>query len=189
MSPNSPPHISDDGALENPFWRYSLHVYERAAVRDACLALQNRYGADVNILLFLCWRADTGARALTTTELGAIKDAITPLNAHVIHPLRAARNWLKSAPFPDAQTCRDTVLAAELAGEQMAQAALYDLAQQESGQTGPGPAQVARRNLALYLDDMALGAEDFARARKLMEDLAAALFGPTAAPPQDGGPL
>ena len=39
----------------NPFWRWSLRVYRAPGVQEACLALQDRCGADVNLLLFCGW--------------------------------------------------------------------------------------------------------------------------------------
>ena len=37
---------------DNPFWNYSLALYARAEVAKTCLALQDRLGLDVNLLLF-----------------------------------------------------------------------------------------------------------------------------------------
>src|SRR5258708_13954699 len=41
----------------SPFWRFSLRFYRRPGVADACIALQDGCGVDVNILLFLLWLA------------------------------------------------------------------------------------------------------------------------------------
>ena len=45
---------------ETPFWRFSLHFYRQPGVSDACIALQDGCGVDVNLLLFLLWLADEG---------------------------------------------------------------------------------------------------------------------------------
>ena len=47
----------------NPFWRFSLRTYRAPGVQEACLALQDRCGADVNLLLFCGWTGRDG-RAL-----------------------------------------------------------------------------------------------------------------------------
>src|SRR5258708_33402993 len=40
-----------------PFWRFSLKFYGQSGVSDACIALQDGCGIDVNLLLFLFWLA------------------------------------------------------------------------------------------------------------------------------------
>jgi uncharacterized protein (TIGR02444 family) len=37
------------------FWRFSLAFYERPGVADALIALQDREGFDVNLVLFALW--------------------------------------------------------------------------------------------------------------------------------------
>ena len=37
------------------FWDFSLEIYAKPGVAQACLALQDECGADVNLLLFCCW--------------------------------------------------------------------------------------------------------------------------------------
>ena len=46
---------TDDRA--SPFWRFSLGFYRQPGVADACIALQDGCGVDVNILLFFLWLA------------------------------------------------------------------------------------------------------------------------------------
>ena len=43
-----------------PFWRFSLNFYRQPGVSDACIALQDGCGIDVNLLLFLFWLASDG---------------------------------------------------------------------------------------------------------------------------------
>src|SRR5271170_5952237 len=38
-------------STETPFWRFSLNFYRQADVSDACIALQDTCGVDVNLLL------------------------------------------------------------------------------------------------------------------------------------------
>ena len=39
----------------NPLWEFSLEFYAQPGVASACLALQDRCGVDVNVLLLMCW--------------------------------------------------------------------------------------------------------------------------------------
>lgn len=54
--------------LENRFWRFSLAVYAAPGVADECLALQERCGIDVNILLFCAWVGGARRILLTPSE-------------------------------------------------------------------------------------------------------------------------
>jgi uncharacterized protein (TIGR02444 family) len=38
--------------MANAFWDFSLKVYAAAGVADECILLQDRFGIDVNLLLF-----------------------------------------------------------------------------------------------------------------------------------------
>ncbi|MGE4220898.1 MAG: TIGR02444 family protein, partial [Alphaproteobacteria bacterium] len=57
--------MADDAAL----WPFSLSVYARPGVAEACLALQARRGLDVNLLLWCGWRAAVGVGACNAAEL------------------------------------------------------------------------------------------------------------------------
>src|SRR5262249_60281859 len=46
----------------SPFWRFSLRFYRQPDVADACIALQDGCGVDVNILLFFLWLATARRR-------------------------------------------------------------------------------------------------------------------------------
>ena len=81
----------------NPFWRYSLARYRDPAVAAACLALQDRWGADVNVLLYCCWIGQRG-RALNKRALRAVDTAVRTLQIEVIRPLRQARRTLRQPP-------------------------------------------------------------------------------------------
>ena len=61
---------NDDGR----FWAFSLDVYGRPGVAPACLALQDRHGLDVNLLLFCCWAASQGV-TLDQRTLAAAEEA------------------------------------------------------------------------------------------------------------------
>jgi uncharacterized protein (TIGR02444 family) len=87
--PNSP--------SDTPFWRFSLHFYRQAGVADACIALQDDCGVDVNLLLFLLWLA-AGGRQLSATNVQELDDAVRGWRTLTIVPIRDVRRQLKGAP-------------------------------------------------------------------------------------------
>ncbi len=135
---------------ENPFWRYSLALYEREAVAAACLNLQGRLGLDVNMLLFCCWAGANGRR-LSAAEILDLIEAVQAWRREVILPLRAARRWLKAeAPAigPAAQALRADIKASELAAEAVQQDIMHKRLPLSEGR--PSGAGVAA-NLRVYL--------------------------------------
>ena len=77
------------------FWDFSLRVYARDGVAEACLGLQDRRGADVNLLLYCGWAAATGRGALGADELKRLVDLTGPWQNSVVQPLRQVRRGLK----------------------------------------------------------------------------------------------
>lgn len=137
------------------FWRFSLAVYRRPGVAAACLALQDKAGLDVNLLLYCVFQAGRG-RALSPADLRRAMHRAAPIQSGIIAPLRAARRALKrQAGLADralgaaATRLRRALLRHELAAEHFEQAVLSGL---------PVPALrrhvaaaiVARENLARY---------------------------------------
>ncbi len=111
---------------DHPFWDFSLAVYGRPGVAEACLALQDRHGLDVNLLLFCCWAGAKG-RALDAGDMARLIAAAGPWNAEVVRPLRTARRWLKtqrSAPRDQAEILRARIKADELEAERLEQSIL-----------------------------------------------------------------
>ncbi len=140
---------------ENPFWDFSLAVYGREGVAPACLALQDRHGLDVNLLLFCLW-AGTRGRALAAAELDRLIAAARPWQEGVVAPLRAARRWLKGrqpVPGDSAATLRSAIKERELDAEAIEQAMLFA---QFPIPPGPGAPAAAAENLALYLTAMGI---------------------------------
>ena len=114
------------------FWDFSLAVYGREGVAAACLALQERHGADVNLLLFCCWHARSGRGALAGEGLRRAAAAVEPWHGQLVRGLRAVRVRLRreSAPLPQAtdallaelaEALRKKVAAVELEAEHLEQ--------------------------------------------------------------------
>ncbi len=147
-------------ATNEAFWDFSVRTYRTLGVRDACLSLQNDYGADVNMVLYCCW---IGA------AIGAFDDELfnraSEFSArwaeNVVIPIREARTWMKhtgcnSDPVPTASCMelREEIKTVEFAAEKMQQEALeamvsVDWTRDES------PKQIVENvaaNLMLYLE-------------------------------------
>jgi uncharacterized protein (TIGR02444 family) len=145
-----------DARVQNettPFWRFSLHFYRRPGVSDACIALQDGCGVDVNLLLFLLWLADDG-QLLSADEVRKIDDRVRDWRNLTIIPVRNARRKLKGVETlvePGQQEVfRNKVKALELEAERLQQEALYAFAQ--SGPLGKHsrPPEAARGNVSAY---------------------------------------
>lgn len=141
-----------------PFWNFSGTVYGRAGVAEACLALQDRHGLDVNLLLFCAW-AGTHGRRLDGGDLGLLRQASRPWQDNVVAPLRAARRWLKQqAAVPEdlGETFREAVKGLELQAEMLEQLVLYQELEvkEDKGENkgdGKNDAAAVAANLRLYL--------------------------------------
>src|SRR5436190_20337192 len=141
-------------AQGSPFWRFSLHFYRQPKVADACIALQEEAGVDVNLLLFLLWQA-TQRRALTAADVKALDETIGGWRDTAVIPLRNLRRALKSSPglvAPDtAQAFRTRIKAVELEAERLQQEAMYALAATTPpGRDATSPVDAARANVAAY---------------------------------------
>jgi uncharacterized protein (TIGR02444 family) len=114
------------------FWRYSLTAYRLPGVEAACLALQDRWATDTNLLLYCCWLASAG-RALDKRMLRRAMATVAHGQAELILPLRRVRRALKAAPagLPPgwAADLRKRIAAVELDLEYLEQQALAELAQ------------------------------------------------------------
>src|SRR5215475_10918776 len=141
-------------AQGSPFWRFSLRFYRQPAVADACIAVQEEAGVDVNLLLFLLWHA-THKHALAAAEVAALEQRIGAWRDMTVVPLRALRRALKSpsalvAPAT-AELFRTRIKAAELEAERLQQEAMYELARSSLlGHDAPSSADAARANVAAY---------------------------------------
>jgi uncharacterized protein (TIGR02444 family) len=138
-------------ASGNPFWDFSLAIYERPGVPEACLGLQDRQGLDVNLMLYCCWAGSRG-RALAAGDIAVLVEAAGPWHEQVVKPLRGARRWLKgqtAAPAAEpAEALREAIKAQELEAERLEQLILLECLEIGAGQ---GSAAAAAGNLKAYL--------------------------------------
>ena len=172
-----PPRISEPAQMENPFWAFSLKVYGHKGVKDACLALQDRFGADVNILLFLCWRNSIGLPDPTAGRIQDMMEAIATINRDVIAPLRKIRTILPGKDMAGAPETRKKVLEAELSAEQMAQATLFSAFPAPTPPPSPeSEEKTVHTALVLYFRALGIGETGLDEARPLLSALADGVY-------------
>ncbi len=138
----------------SPFWRFSLGFYRRPGVADACIALQEEAGVDVNLLLFLLWQG-TLKRALSATEVEALERRIAAWRETTVIALRTVRRALKSPPElvppATAELFRTKIKAVELEAERLQQEAMYELARASPlGREASSTQEAVRANVASY---------------------------------------
>jgi uncharacterized protein (TIGR02444 family) len=134
----------------NPFWTFTLAVYQKEGVSPACIALQDRLGLDVNFLL-LCLYAGSRSHKLGADDFGRIEACVAPWRENVIHPLRAVRRWLKEQQLLEklpSDQLRRGVLGFEIESEGVQQRLMEGVV---SVPAGAASASTAASNLKSYL--------------------------------------
>jgi uncharacterized protein (TIGR02444 family) len=138
---------------ETPFWRFSLHVYRQAGVGEACIALQDQCGVDVNLLLFLLWLA-ANRRQLSGQNVADLDAAVRDWRELTIVPIRDVRRRLKgAATLVEAnkqEGLRTKIKAVEIEAERLQQEALYGRSRSSSLGRDGDPRIAARANIAAY---------------------------------------
>ena len=114
---------------ESPFWQFSLQFYARPGVADACLALQDREGVDVNLILLGLWLGGSGHR-LSGVAGRRLAKLARAWQQPIVAPLRRVRQRLKQrANLPWAESVagwRRRLGELELAMEQVEQLLLEE---------------------------------------------------------------
>ena len=142
---------NDLGADQDGLWSFSLAFYDRPDVAEALIALQDKAGLNVNLILFAIWLGLSGRGRLDASRLGAAERAVHAIEIKLIRPLRALRRWLKSLPDPDIQALRERIKRIEIDAEKLAQTRLGALAGAVSGADQSDRLADAEANLLGYL--------------------------------------
>lgn len=140
----------------HPLWRFSLAVYGGEGVSAACLELQERRGADVNLVLYAAFVGLSGRGLMPAAELAACRAAIEPWTEQVVARLRQVRRALKSdlgaVPASASAELRRRIAAIEIAAEQIEQMALADRLGEPAAARGPAERRAdALANIRAYL--------------------------------------
>lgn len=132
---------STDVTEANPLWRFSLALYEQDGIAEACIALQDGVGLDVNLLLYSCFATACGM-PLAAADIAAVDAAVTDWRERIVQPLRALRREA-------GEGLRGKLLEAELLAERGQQALMWQ-ARSPLGDWPPpaGGTDLLRPNLA-----------------------------------------
>lgn len=152
------------GAIET-FWDFSARTYQCEGVPAACLALQNQYGADVNVLLFCCWvGASRGEFEPDSYE--SVMAFAHRWAQNVVRPLRGARTWMKLNGCPDQHrvdeqftNLRERIKVVELEAEHLQQDLMQSLLDKipATGLDGDRQIKAAAHNLHQYCTTQNIG--------------------------------
>jgi uncharacterized protein (TIGR02444 family) len=138
-------------------WDFAVSFYGLPDVATACLTLQDRGGADVNMLLFALWNARCGRR-LGPEQAASAADLVRPWQDAVVRPLRTVRRGLKNHGFTLAPALvsrfRESVKNVELAAERLQMEMLATAVMPDVSDVPPPV--LARNNLAAYLGGLLL---------------------------------
>lgn len=137
---------------EHLFWDFSLQLYADKAVAEACLALQDSCGLNVNLLLYCCWTGTQGY-LLTARDVQHQMQAVQHWQENVLKPLRAIRRRMKAGvqgfPGQRSERLRQAIQQIEIDAEHLEQLQLAEfITRSKSTRTG---AETAADNLATYL--------------------------------------
>ncbi|GLR64117.1 TIGR02444 family protein [Marinospirillum insulare] len=123
---------------DNPFWRFSLSLYQLKRIKDACLQLQDDSGANINLVFFAIWTAQQRLRFSPDWRNSFIQ--FENWHRDYTLQLRRQRNELKLiAEKADRNEdgplhrMREHIQKAELLAEQQEQAVLYFYYQERQG--------------------------------------------------------
>jgi uncharacterized protein (TIGR02444 family) len=148
-----------ESAQGSPFWRFSLGFYRQPGVADACIALQDECGVDVNALMFFLWFA-TQKKQITPDQARAVWEQAALWRDNVVAPLRGVRRKLKEGmPLVARDTAeffRTRIKAAELESERLEQEALFAMTPSIDTAAAPSVEAAARANVLAYEQALAV---------------------------------
>jgi uncharacterized protein (TIGR02444 family) len=137
----------------SPFWRFSLRTYRQPRVADACIALQDECGVDVNVLLFFLWLAADKKR-VPALNARAVCEQAALWHDDVVAPLRSLRRKLKAGSTlverHTAELFRTRIKATELEAERLQQEALFAMTPDLETEPAESVEAAARANVLAY---------------------------------------
>ncbi len=163
-------------------WDFTLSVYGQKGVSQACIALQDRRGLDVDVMLFCSWLGATGRGAISREELDRAWEAIALWQAEIVTTLRAVRRRIKDgfagAPEAAAKAVGKAVLTREIEAERISLIMLEGTTSRSAAPDRPAGKRAAdaAANYALYLASQGV-APDTADRADLLTILSAAVTG------------
>jgi uncharacterized protein (TIGR02444 family) len=84
--------VTKDGSH---FWAFSLAVHDNAAVQQECLELQDKYGVDINLVLFCAFAGAVNGAVLSDQVMKEAIGVVSTWQREIVAMLRVARRALK----------------------------------------------------------------------------------------------
>ncbi len=145
--------MSDTETSSKPtLWDFSIEIYSKDDVELACLDLQDNYGVDINLLLYLLWRSQSGDM-FASEDIAEIDDHVRPWRETVVENLRRVRRELKIINCkldPEVvEDFRNSVKELEISSEALAQNILLSCTP-EVRSTSSDVEHASRCNLSAY---------------------------------------
>lgn len=110
----------------NVFWDFSVNFYRHPKVEPALLQCQQRYGFNVNFILYFLWRGVNAQGGLSQLKILTLLKVVAPWHHKVVLPLRRLRKRLKAVDEEHFQQLRSQILQEELHAEHIEQLLIYD---------------------------------------------------------------
>lgn len=148
-----PPVLPDDHPC---LWEFSLSLYARTGVAEACLRLQDEQGVNVNLLLWCMWLERCGWE-LDSARLRSAQKLIHAWDEHYVIPLRQLRRRMKAefgVQDSGIEQVREQIKQAELLAEKQIQTWLQ--AEVQTWQRIPSQSISPGANLRLYLQQFTI---------------------------------
>jgi uncharacterized protein (TIGR02444 family) len=102
--------------MDNPLWLYSIEQYQKPGCAKFLLQAQDKYGLDVNILLFIGWLNLQAKSYYESRQLRLVHD----WQLNKVRPIRQLRRQTKALQHePFYQAFKDLELKAEKCQQQM----------------------------------------------------------------------
>lgn len=132
-----------------PLWRFSVDFYGRPNAAQTLLELQDKSGADVNLILFGLWRA-TENRVLSPNEYMALDIEVSEWRQCAVLPARKLRRGIKDFVQDSKNNLYIAAKALELSLERVQQWRLHKKSNLAPGSYCDGIKSAALNNLAVY---------------------------------------
>jgi uncharacterized protein (TIGR02444 family) len=142
--------------VANSFWDFSVHHYAKPGVEQACLALQNEFGLDVNNVLFCLWHGRLHGVFSQSTLLQMVEFS-NEWRTNIVSPLRSTRSWMKGrnsvidATEDSFENLRNAIKKLELQAERLQQDQLQSMVSGLPEYEVDDPKQAMIYNLQNYL--------------------------------------
>jgi len=138
------------------FWDFSVRLYAKPGVEQACLALQNQFGLEVNNVLFCLWHGQRRGVFSQSTMLQMVEFS-NQWHTNIVCPLRSTRSWMKGrknlidATEDNFENLRNAIKKLELQAERLQQDQLQSMVSGVPEYEVADPKQAMIDNLQNYL--------------------------------------